>query len=199
MDVITERNQLKDINLLGEILKRTEKFQCLGSYVEETAKLQTEVNSRVQAGWNNWKRVSEVLCDRRINLKLKRKVHKAVVRPAMMYGAETWPMKKIFEKKMNVAEMRMLRWMAGITRLDKVRNDLARGTTEVTEVSKKIQEKRLHRFRLVMRRDQEYVWRKMLDMGVQGRKRRGRPKRRGMECVRADMEEKDPTMEDIGD
>ncbi|XP_068240065.1 uncharacterized protein [Palaemon carinicauda] len=88
------------------------------------------------------------------------------MRPAMTYGEETWPMKMIFEKKINVAEMRMLRWMARITRLAKVRNYLVRGTTKVTEVSKKIQEKRLHWFEHVMRRDQEYVGRRMLDMDV---------------------------------
>ncbi|XP_068217884.1 uncharacterized protein [Palaemon carinicauda] len=115
----------------------------------------------------------------------------------MAYGAETWPMKKIFEKKMDVVEIRMLRWMAGIMRLYKVRNDLERGTTKVTEVSKKIQEKRLHWFGHVMRRDPEYVGRRMLEVDVPGR--RGRPKRRWMECVTTDVEEKDLTVEDIGD
>ncbi|XP_068235473.1 uncharacterized protein [Palaemon carinicauda] len=47
------QNQLNYIHLLGEIVKRTEKFKYLGSYVEETAELQKEVNSRIQAGWNN--------------------------------------------------------------------------------------------------------------------------------------------------
>ena len=40
-------------------------------------------------------------------------VYKTVVRPAMMYGAETWAPKKAQEKKLDVAEMRMLRWMSG--------------------------------------------------------------------------------------
>ncbi|XP_068214332.1 uncharacterized protein [Palaemon carinicauda] len=42
--------QLDDIYLLGEIVNWTEKFKYLGSYVEETAELQIEVNSRIQAG-----------------------------------------------------------------------------------------------------------------------------------------------------
>ena len=58
---------------------------------------------------NNGKRVSGVLCDRRIiNLRVQKKVYKAVVRPTMMYGAETWAVKKAQEKKLDVAEMRML-------------------------------------------------------------------------------------------
>ena len=42
-------------------------------------------------------------------MRVKGKVHKAVVRPAMAYGLEVAPLKKSEEKKMDVAEMRMLR------------------------------------------------------------------------------------------
>ena len=41
----------------------------------------------------------------------------------MVYGAETWAMKKAQEKKLDVAEMRMLRWMSGVTKLDRIRNE----------------------------------------------------------------------------
>ena len=33
----------------------------------------------------------------------------------MMYGAERWAAKKGQEKKLDVAEMRMLRWMIAVT------------------------------------------------------------------------------------
>ncbi|XP_068206233.1 uncharacterized protein [Palaemon carinicauda] len=117
----------------------------------------------------------------------------------MTYGAESRPMKKIVENKMEVAKMRMLRWSAGITRLDKVSSDLVMETTRITDVSKEIQEKRLHRFGHVMRGDQEYVGRRLLEMDVPGRRRMGRPKRMWRECVIADMEGKYLTVEDIGD
>ncbi|XP_068238320.1 uncharacterized protein [Palaemon carinicauda] len=99
---------------------------------------------------------------------------------------------------MDIAEMRLPRWMAETQRLDRVENDLLRETNKVTEVSKKIQEMRLHWFEHVMRRDQGYVGRRLLAMDVPGRKRRARPKRRWMEC-KTDMEGKDLALEDIGD
>lgn len=49
--------------------------------------------------------------DKKLSVRLKVKVHRTAVRPTLISGAETWPMKKTQEKRMNVAEMRMLRWM----------------------------------------------------------------------------------------
>ena len=54
-----------------------------------------------------------------------------------MYGAETWAVQKAQEKKLDVAEMMMFRWMGGVTKLDRRRNEIIRGTTKVVEMSKK--------------------------------------------------------------
>ena len=56
----------------------------------------------------------------------------------MMYGAETWAVKKTQEKKLDVAEMRMLRRMSGVTKLDRIRDDGIRDKTKVGEISKKV-------------------------------------------------------------
>ena len=40
-----------------------------------------------------------------------------------MYGTECWAVKNQHENKLSVAEMRMLRWICGKTRLDRIRND----------------------------------------------------------------------------
>ena len=66
---------------------------------------------RIQAGWKGWREMSGVLCDKKIPVKLKGKVYKTAVRPAMLYGMETLPVKKANATRMNVTEMRMLRWM----------------------------------------------------------------------------------------
>ena len=59
-----------------------------------------------------------------------------------MYRADTCPVKKTRaqEKKLDVAEMRMLRWMGEV---DRIRNKIIKGTTKVQDISKKMQESRL--------------------------------------------------------
>ena len=51
--------------------------------------LDTPLKKIVQAGWNGWRRMSEVICDRRVPARVKGEVYKVAVRPAMLYGLET--------------------------------------------------------------------------------------------------------------
>ena len=43
----------------------------------------------VQAGWNEWRRMSGVICERRVPARVKGKGYKVAVRPAMLYGLES--------------------------------------------------------------------------------------------------------------
>ena len=149
-----------------------------------------EITHRVQSGWNNWRKITGVVCDKRVPVRLKGKIHKSVVRPALMYGLETAPIKKTEEKKLDVAEMKMLRWMAGVTRMDRVRNKYIRGTLKVVEVSKKVQEGRLRWYGHLMRRTEEHMAREAMDMEIPGNRRRGRPRTRWKDRIAADMTEK---------
>lgn len=78
-----------------------------------------------------------VLRDSRINEEINARVYKTVVRPIIMYGAETGPMKTMQEKELVVAELKMFRRMCGATNMDRIKNEIIRGTTKVTEISRK--------------------------------------------------------------
>ena len=96
MDFNFEQNQegnREPVKILGEELERVTHFKYLGTSMEEEGGMETEITKRVGAGWRNWKKCSGVLCDRRMPVKLKGKVYKTVIRPAMLYGAETWAVK----------------------------------------------------------------------------------------------------------
>ena len=116
-------HQDTEIHLEGETVKRVKTFTYLGSTLAEDGELDAEVTHRVQSGWKNWKRVTGVLCDRRMNVKIKGKVYRTVVRPALMYGAETLASKKVQENNLEVAEMRMLQWICRVMKLDKIRKN----------------------------------------------------------------------------
>ena len=62
-----------------------------------------------------------------MNMKIQGKVYRTVETPALMHRADILPLKKAREMKLDVAEMRLLRWMCGVTKLDKIRNERMRG------------------------------------------------------------------------
>ena len=168
---------------------RVKEFKYLGSTVQESGGYEREVKKRVQAGWNGWRRVSRVICDKRLPARVKGKVYSSMVRPAMVYGLETVTVTKKQVEEMEVAEMKMLRFTMGVTRKDKIRNEHIRSTVKVEQLRMKMREGRLRWYGHVMRRDQEYVGRKMMEMELPGKRRRGRPKRRFLDVVKEDMKE----------
>ena len=109
-------------------------------------------NCVTREGWQKWNSVPGVLCDKRVPLGLKGKVYRMVVRPAVLYGSECWPLKKTQAQRLMVAEMRMIRWMCGFTRLDRIRNGVIRSLTEVAPIEEKMRELRLRWFGHVKRR-----------------------------------------------
>ncbi|XP_061729381.1 uncharacterized protein LOC133534295 [Cydia pomonella] len=95
------------------------------------------------------------------------------VRPALLYGSECWPVKEDNVHKLHTTEMKMLRWSGGITRLDRVRNEYVRGSFKAP-IPEKLTENRLRWFEHVMRRDDEYIVKKALDL-PEKKRGRGRP------------------------
>ena len=104
----------------------------------------------------------------------------------MVYGLETVAVTKKQVEKMEVTEMKMLRFAMGVTRKDKIRNEHIRSTIKVERLGTKMREGRLRWYGHVMRRDQEYVGRKMMEMELPG-KRKGRSKRRFLDVVKKDI------------
>ncbi|KAL5185219.1 hypothetical protein HKD37_17G048757 [Glycine soja] len=90
-----------------------------------------------------WRKTSGVLCDAKVPIKLKGKFYRTAVRPAILYGTECWAVKSQHENKVGVAEMRMLRWMCGKTRQDKIRNEAIRERVGVAPIVEKMVENRL--------------------------------------------------------
>ncbi|KAG5581194.1 hypothetical protein H5410_051821 [Solanum commersonii] len=99
-----------------------------------------DVTHRIGVAWMKWRLASGVLCDKKIPPKLKGKFYRVVVRPALLYGAECWPVKNSHVRKMHVAKMRLLRWMCGHTRSDKIRNEVIREKVRVASVVDKLRE-----------------------------------------------------------
>ncbi|KAK3554949.1 hypothetical protein QTP86_001870 [Hemibagrus guttatus] len=91
---VNEREGSGTVRLQGEEVKKVQEFKYLGSTVQSNGECGKEVKKQVQAGCNGWRKVSGVLCDRKISARIKGKVYRTVVRAAMLYGLETVSLRK---------------------------------------------------------------------------------------------------------
>ncbi|KAA5580537.1 hypothetical protein F3G14_18690 [Acinetobacter baumannii] len=132
-------------------------------------------------------------------VKLKVVIYKTIIRPVLMYGSETWAATKRNVHTIQVAEMKMLRWMCGVTRLDKIRNEYVRGRLGVRDIADKMQESRLRWYGHVKRKPPDYVGNLALLLDLPGRRPRGRPKTRWRDVVLKDKRECKVAGEDVED
>ncbi|KAF3675712.1 Cytochrome c [Capsicum annuum] len=87
---------------------KTEYLECKFSDVppEGNGEINKDVTHRIGARWLKWRLVLGVLCDKKVPPKLKGKFYRVSVQPAVLYGAECWPVKsEIIQEKVRVASV----------------------------------------------------------------------------------------------
>jgi hypothetical protein len=140
----------------GQVVPKKDTFRYLGSMLQRDSDIDEDVSHRIKAGWMKWRQASGVLCDKRVPQKLKGKFYRTAIRLAMLYGHECWPTKRQYIQQLSVAEIRMLRWICGHTRLDRVRNDDIHDRLGVAPIEEKLIQRRLRWFGHVHRRPQRH-------------------------------------------
>ena len=115
-------------------------FKYLGSIIQKDREIDGDVNHRIKVGWLKWRSATRVLCDHHMLLSLKGKFYRTAVRPSLLYGMECWANKKQYTQKISVTDMRILIWMCGKTRMDKVRNEDIRSLVGVVPIKDKMRE-----------------------------------------------------------
>ena len=68
-------------------------------------------------------RLKSVSSNRGLGIKAKKCLYDEVIVPTALYGAEAWGMRSAERRKVNVLEMKSLRGLVGVSRIDRVRNE----------------------------------------------------------------------------
>ena len=113
-----------------------------------------------------------------------------------MYRSETNVRRNAEQNLLERTEIRILRWMIGIKRIEKTRNEEIRAGTGVANKSEKIREARLRRLGHVERKPEEDVVMRTWKMAVGGHQKIGRPKLRWSDGIRKYMKDKEVKIEE---
>ena len=168
-------------------LPTTTAFKYLGTTIDQEGGCGKEVTKRIAKAWDRWRELTGVLCDRKIPTNLKVLWYKTAIRPTLIYGNEIWPITQQQENRISATEMRMLRYIHEIKWEEHITNDEVREMAKQEAIAVGMRRRRLQWYGHVQRRDREEDIRMVAEMRVQGKRKRGRPKKRWCDTLNDDM------------
>ena len=121
--------------------------------------------------------LKSVLSNRGLWIKANKCLYEGVIVPTALYEAEAWGMRSAERRKVNILEMKCLRSLVGVSRMDGVRNEEVRMRAGIErELASRADQRVLRWFGHVERMDEYRMARKVLMAeGSEGRVR-GRPR-----------------------
>ena len=129
--------------------------------------------------------LKSVLSNGGLGIKAKKCLYEGVIAPTALYGSEAWGMRSAERRKVNVLEMKCLRSLVGVSRMDIVRNEEVRWRAGIERVLVSRADKRVLRwFGHVERIDEYRMARRVLMAEVSGGRVRGRSRLGWMDGVK---------------
>ena len=85
-----------------------------------------DVVHRMNEGYRAWGALKSVLSNRGLWIKANKCLYEGIIVPTALYGAEALSMKSAERRKVNVLEMKCLRSLVGVSRMERVSNEEVR-------------------------------------------------------------------------
>ena len=165
-----------NVRLNGEVLEEVESFKYLGSVISKGVGVSNDVRQRVSEGAAAYGAMKSIWKVKEVGMRVKKGLYESIVVPTVMYGGESWGLRKEERRKLNVMEMNCLRNMCGVSRREHVRNEEVRRRVGVErEMAERVDERVLNWFGHVERMEGERLTKRVYEASVEGARGRGAP------------------------
>ena len=194
---ISRRQEEFDVYMEEERLHQASSYKYLGVVIDEGNKQETELNARIGKYTHNFMKRFPLLKERHIPREAKTTIYSTILKPILVYGAECWSLTSKTSSRLQAAEMKVLRTIRGVTRMDRLRNDQIRSDLSVKPLLKEIEEKKLRWYGHVKRMDEERLPKRYLEWKLQGKRPVGRPRKRWIDGISEALERRGVELSDV--
>ena len=162
------------ITVESEELEQVKEFPYLGSTITEDARCHREIQRRIVIGKDAFEKRKELLRGK-INKELKKRMVKTLVWSVMLYGSETWTMRKEDIKRIEAFKMWIWRRMERVSWREHTTNEeVLRRVGENRSLIRTIRERQRRWIGHTLRGDS--MLRTILEGKMEGKRTRGRPR-----------------------
>ena len=92
--MLNENTTTSTVAVDGNKIEKVDRYVYLGKTVTQAGNLNPEIKRRIALGLAAFSKVANIMKSRKTSMNIKRKVHNEYVLPVMVYGSETWALKK---------------------------------------------------------------------------------------------------------
>ena len=171
------------INIDGTILEQVHQFKYLGSLLTEDGGSEKEVRQRIAMTKDTFNKHQKLLTGK-INRNLKKRLIKTLVWNVLLYGSETWTLKKADIRRLEACEMWIWRRIEKISWRDHVRNEeVLRRAGEERSLRTTIWKRKAKWIGHVMRQ-KEGMLRTLIEGRAEGKRSRGRKRMAMLDDIR---------------
>lgn len=172
---IGKEEERMNVVIEGQTLEQVKNFKYLGGMIYTNGSCTQEIRCRISMGKTAFLKVKDLLTSKRIPLKLRKRFAKCYIWSVVLYGSETWTVRKKEEKYLESFEMWLWRRMENIKWSDKIRNEeVLRRVGEERRILETIRERKASWIGHILRRD--CLQRRIMEGAIEGRRSRGRRK-----------------------
>lgn len=173
---ISKEERTINIKINGKQVEQVNEFKYLGVVLHNKGKQESDITERADKAIKAYYSLCNSLVKKKeISRQTKLLVYKTILLPILTHGSETWILTETMKNKIQAVEMKYLRAVKGVTKLDRIRNQTIREELEVTSVLDIIKEKQLgwwgHLQRLEDNKPVKQVW----ETKIIHKRSRGRP------------------------
>jgi len=169
----------------GDTITSCASFKFVQTTIEREGGCEKEVEQKISKAWRKWYKIKGFLCDESFLLTIKTIIYEKVIRRALLYNCEIWPISEKEMENIDKCEMRMMRYCLDAAKEET--DDSIRKTLNVTDIQTIMRERRLLWYGKVIRNDLPDVG-KMYKWEINRSRGKGKPKRRWKDIIGKDIE-----------
>lgn len=123
------------ITVNEEQIEYVAEYVYLGQLISTTDTMHKEIDRRIANTWKRYWSLSEVMKNKDMPMKDKRKVYNTCILPCLTYGCQTWALTEQLSNKIKTCQNSIERSVIGVRRKDKVKLEKIKKRTKFKNAS----------------------------------------------------------------
>src|SRR5215469_10250829 len=137
-------NPRVNIKIEDNLVKQEGRFNYLGSLINKDERCEDEIRKRINKAKCAFNKMKNLLTNRQVSIETRKRFVKCYLWSTLLYGCESWTLRKIDVNRIQAAEMWFCRRLLRVSWIERISNEIIlERMISSREIMKQIRQKQL--------------------------------------------------------